>query len=96
LTITFPGGLVLSLALLSAPVWADASAEREFVISQILAREGALFVEYSVGDSGRVILLFGANEPDWRIERAVKALQSNPDIPGLTWTKMDTDFCPIR
>ena len=53
-------------------------------------------MSYSVGDSGRLTLLFGANEPDWRIEKTVQALQSHPDIPGLTWTRTETDFCPIR
>ncbi len=85
------------LALLFSPsVWAATSSQTEYTIQQILAQEGTLFVNYSIGDSGKVIMLFGINEPDWRIDKAVKALQSHPDISDLTWIKTDTDFCPIR
>lgn len=87
---------VLAPWLLTLPVWAATPAEIEYTVQQVLAREGALFVTYAVYDSGRVSLMFGRNEPDWRIERTVKALQSHPDIPGLVWTRADTDFCPIR
>lgn len=89
-------GRLLAPWLLILPAWAATPAEIEYTVQQILAREGALFVIYDVYDSGRVSLMFGVNEPGWRIEKAVKALQSHPDIPGLTWTKTDTDFCPIR
>jgi hypothetical protein len=95
-----------SALLVSLPAWAVTPAEIkhgaaplaeiEYLVQQTLAREGALFVSYSIGDSGKVILVFGANEPDWRIQKAVQALQSRPEIPGVTWIKTDTDFCPIR
>jgi len=75
---------------------AGSLAETEYLVQQTLAREGALFVSYSITDSGKVMLLFGVNEPDWRIQKAVQALQSRPEIPGVTWIKADTDFCPIR
>jgi hypothetical protein len=78
------------------PAWAATPAEIEYAVQQIMAREGALFVDYSIGGSGKVILLFGINEPDWRIEKTVKALQSHPDIKDLTWVKTDTEFCPVR
>jgi hypothetical protein len=87
---------ILSALLVSTPLWAATTAEIEYVVQKTLALEGALFVSYSIADSGRVTLLFGINEPDWRIEKTVQALQSRPDIPGLTWVKTDTDFCPIR
>ena len=84
-------------ALLFSPsLWAATPAQIEYAVQQTLSQEGALFVNYTVYDSGRVGLLFGLNEPDWRIEKTVKALQSHPDITGLTWVKTDTDFCPIR
>lgn len=82
--------------LVSLPIWAATPAEREYLVQQTLAREGALFVTYSISESGRVTLVFGTNEPDWRIQKAVQALQSRPEIPGVTWIKTDTDFCPIR
>lgn len=90
-----PAKLWLCL-FVSFPVWAATPAEIEYLVQQTLAREGALFVSYSIGDSGKVTLVFGVNEPDWRIQKAVQALQSRPDIPGVTWIKTDTDFCPIR
>ncbi len=82
--------------LASTPLWAATPAEIEYLVQQTLAREGALFVNYSIGDSGKVMLLFGVNEPDWRIQKTVQALQSRPEIPGVAWIKTDTDFCPIR
>ena len=78
------------------PLWAATPAQVEYAVQQVLASEGALFVDYHIGDKGKVIVLFGANEPDWRIEKAIKALQSHPAIQDLTWVKTDTDFCPIR
>lgn len=88
-------GFLLAL-LVSAALQAATPAEIEYTVQQLLAREGALFVSYSIGDNGKVILLFGVNEPDWRIEKAVQALQSHPDIRDLTWVKTDTEFCPVR
>ncbi len=88
--------LVMFLLALGPPIWAAQPAEVEYTVNQVLAQEGALFVNFSVGNSGNVIMLFGSNEPDWRIEKTVKALQSHPDIPGLTWVKTDTEFCSIR
>jgi hypothetical protein len=88
-------GLLLAM-LASTALRAATPAELEYTVQQILSREGALFVSYSIGDSGKVILLFGVNEPDWRIEKAVQALQSHPDIRDLSWVKTDNEFCPIR
>ena len=92
-----PSKLVLSVLLLSTPVWADKATELEYAVSQVLEQEGALFVSYDVDESGKLSVLFGANEPDWRIRKTVKALQSRPDIPpGFFWTRTDTEFCAIR
>lgn len=92
-----PNKLALSILLLSAPVWAGSNAALEYAVSQVLEREGALFVSYDIGESGKVSVLFGANEPEWRVQSTIKALQSHPDIaPGLFWTRTDTEFCAIR
>lgn len=93
-----PDKLIFSLLLLaSVNVWAGNLAELEYAVSQVLEQEGALFVTYDIDESGKVSVLFGSNEPDWRIRNTVKALQSNPDIaPGLFWVKLDTEFCAIR
>lgn len=86
----------LLIFLLSVPVFAATPAQLEYAVQQILTQEGALFVSYNIGESGKIIVLFGVNEPDWRIEKTVKALQSHPDIKDLSWIKTDTDFCPVR
>lgn len=89
--------LALSILLLSASVWAGNNAALEYAVSQVLEREGALFVSYDINASGKVSVLFGANEPEWRVKNTVKALQSHPDIgPGLFWARTDTEFCAIR
>jgi hypothetical protein len=93
-----PGKLARSLLLLFAmPAWAATPAELEYALIQILAQEGALYLTYNINDRGKVVVLFGANEPDWRVKNTVKALQSHPDIgPGLVWSKTDIEFCVIR
>ena len=87
---------VLLATLLSMPAQAATPAEIDYAVQGILAREGVRFVTYEVDETGRVHLLSGHNEPAWRIETAVEALQSHPDIAGLVWTPLDTEFCPIR
>lgn len=79
-----------------APAFAATPAEIEYAVQGVLAREGVLFVDVEVDDDGRAMLLFGSNEPAWRVEKAVKAIQSHPDIPGLVWTQLDTELCPVR
>jgi hypothetical protein len=92
-----PKIFVLSVLLFALPAWAASHAELEYAVMQVLEQEGALYVNYSIDDNGKVIMLFGANEPDWRIKNTVKALQSHPDIaPGLVWSKTDIEFCVIR
>ncbi len=90
----------LPAALLAAafvvPACAATPSEIEYAVQGVLQREGALFVDYDIGSDGRAILLFGSNEPAWRVERTIKALQSHPDIPGLVWTQLDSDLCPVR
>jgi hypothetical protein len=89
--------LIFSLLLLNAPVWADSIAELDYAVSQVLEQQGALFVSYDIDQSGRLSVLFGANEPDWRVNKTVKALQSRPDIPpGFFWARTDAEFCAIR
>lgn len=87
-------------ALLAAafivPAFATTPAEVEYAVQGVLAREGALFVDYDVGEDGRAHVLFGSNEPAWRVEKSVKALQSHPGIPGLVWTQLDSELCPVR
>ena len=89
--------LALVLLLFCAPAWAGKTAELEQAVGQILEREGALFVDYEIAENGQISVLFGANEPEWRMRNTVKALQSHPDIAGrLFWSRLDTEFCAIR
>lgn len=89
--------LAFALLLLSTSVWAGKTDELEYAVGQILAREGALFVEYDIAQNDKVTVLFGANEPEWRMRNTVKALQSHPDIAArLFWSRTDAEFCAIR
>ena len=89
--------LVLSILWLYTPAWASSTGELEYAVSQILAQEGALYVSYDIAENGKVSMLFGANEPEWRVRNTVQALQSHPDIAAvLFWTRTDSEFCAIR
>ncbi len=88
--------LPLLLLVLSASGQAATPAEIEYRVQQILTLSGALFVDFDVDNDGRAHVLFGSNEPAWRVEKAVKALQSHPGIPGLVWTQLDSELCPVR
>lgn len=83
-------------ASVTAPAHAASRAEIEYTVAQVLMREGARFVSHDVGDEGQVVLVFGANEPLWRVEKTVEALQSHPDIARVIWTRLDGELCPIR
>jgi hypothetical protein len=85
------------MLLLNASAWAATPAELDLLVKQVLEQEGALFVTYNVSESGKVSVLFGKNEPDWRVQSTVKALQSHPDIaPAFFWARIDSEFCAIR
>ena len=88
--------LIALLFCLSLTAHAATPAEVEFRVQQTLTLTGALFVDYDVGEDGRAHVLFGSNEPVWRVEKSVKALQSHPGIPGLVWTQLDSELCPVR
>lgn len=86
-----------SLLMLGAPTWAGNTAVTEYAVSQVLEQEGALFVSYNIDENGKISVLFGTNEPEWRMRNTVKALQSHPDIAArLFWSRIDTEFCAIR
>jgi hypothetical protein len=87
---------LILLALLALPAVAATPAEIEYRVQQTLTLTGTLFVDFDVDEDGRAHVLFGSNEPAWRVEKAVKALQSLPGIPGLVWTQLDTELCPVR
>lgn len=88
------------VSLLSLGVYMQALAatpsEIEYQLVRLLAEQEATFLNYSIGDDGRVYLMFGRSEPDWRIEKTLKALQSHPDFRNLVWSKSDSEYCSIR
>jgi hypothetical protein len=79
-----------------ASAHAATPAQIEYAVNQVLAREDVLFVDVRLADDGSAIVLFGSNEPAWRVKKAVEALQSHPDIPGLIWSQIDATLCPVR
>ncbi len=82
--------------LLAQPVLAG-QPELDYAVNRVLEAEGALFVSRHIDENGKISVLFGANEPEWRMRNTVKALQSHPDIaPRLFWARIDTEFCAIR
>lgn len=85
-----------ALLVLSPLTQAVNPAEVDYLVQRALAAQSAMFVSYSVDDDGRAHVLFGSNEPAWRVEKTVKALQSHPGIPGLVWTQLDSELCPVR
>ena len=70
--------------------------EAEYTLTKILYEEDVVNVYYSVTDSGRVTILFGAQVPDWKIKPLLKKLEQEPAIKGVTSTKTDKEFCSIR
>jgi hypothetical protein len=90
-----------SLALLAALPFlacADELAERraEAALNRILDEEQTWTVYYSIGDSGRVTLLFGGQTPVWKVEAVVRRIHATPEITALTHAVTDTEFCPIN
>lgn len=87
---------LLILFLLAQPVLAS-QPELDYAVSRVLEAKGALFVSHHIDDNGKISVLFGANEPEWRVKNTVEALQSHPDIASrLFWARTDTEFCAIR
>lgn len=83
-------------AVFAAAAHAATPTQVEYAVGQVLAREGAVFVDVRLAEDNRAIVLFGSNEPAWRVKKAVEALQSHPDIPGLIWSQLDAELCPVR
>ena len=89
-------GLAASLLLAPARGWAGAAADAEYAAERVLVEENVLTVYFTANDAGRLTLLFGRQVADWQIDAVLKKLEQEPAIKGVTHTRVDTDYCPIR
>ena len=88
--------LAASLLLAPALAWAGAAADAEYAAERVLVEENVLTVYFTANDAGRLTLLFGRQVADWQIDAVLKKLEQEPAIKGVTHTRVDTDYCPIR
>ena len=88
----------LAALLLIAPAlaWANFAADDERAAERVLIEENVLTVYFTANDAGRLTLLFGRQVADWQIDAVLKKLEQDPAIRGVTHTRVDTDYCPIR
>jgi len=84
--------------LLLAPTlaWASPAEDAERAAERVLVEENVLTVYFTTNDEGRLTLLFGRQVADWQIDAVLKKLEKEPAIRGVTHTRVDTDYCPIR
>ncbi len=88
--------LAALLRFAPALAWASLAADAERAAERILVEENVLHVYFTANDAGRLTLLFGRQTTDWQIARVLQKLESDPAIHGITHTRVDTDYCPIR
>ncbi|MFO7543801.1 MAG: hypothetical protein R6W97_13470 [Thiobacillus sp.] len=88
----------LAALLLLAPAlaWANPAADAERAAERVLIEENVLTVYLTANDHGRLTLLFGRQVADWQIDAVLARLQKEPAIKGVTHTRIDTDYCPVR
>lgn len=88
----------LAALLLLAPAlaWADFAADAEYAAERVLVEENVLHVYFTANDQGRLTLLFGRQVAGWQIDAVLKRLENESAIKGVTHTRVDTDYCPIR
>ena len=88
---------LFALALLAPSMgWANAAADAERAAERVLVEEKVLNVYLTANDQGRLTLLFGSQVADWQIHAVLKKLEHDPAIMGVTHSRTDTDYCPIR
>ena len=88
--------LTASLLLAPALACADPATDAEHAAMRVLVEENVLSVYLTTNDQGRLTLLFGSRVSDWQIDAVLKKLEQEPAIKGVTHTRVDTDYCPIR
>lgn len=88
--------LAALLLLMPALAWANLAADAERAAERVLLEENVLTVYFTANDQGRLTLLFGRQVANWQIDAVLKKLESDPAIKGVSHTRVDTDYCPIR
>jgi hypothetical protein len=88
--------LAAPLLLAPALAWAGAAVDAEHAAERVLVEENVLTVYFTANDEGRLTLLFGRQVADWQIDAVLQKLEQEPAIKGVTHTRVDTDYCPIR
>jgi hypothetical protein len=88
--------LAAPLLLAPALAWAGLAADAERAAERVLVEENVLTVYFTANDQGRLTLLFGSQVADWEIDHVLRRLEQEPAIRGVTHTRVDTDYCPIR
>ncbi|MGK2953370.1 MAG: hypothetical protein ACSLEZ_13445 [Thiobacillus sp.] len=88
--------LIAFLLLAPALAWANLAGNAEHAAERVLLEENVLTVYFTANDQGRLTLLFGRQVADWQIEAVLKRLEQEAAIKGVTHTRVDTDYCPIR
>lgn len=85
-----------ALLLVPALAWANPAQDAERAAEHVLLQENVLHVYFTASDEGRLTILFGRQTADWQIEAVLKKFAGEPAIKGVTHTRVDTDYCPIR
>jgi hypothetical protein len=88
--------LAALLLLAPAVAWASLAAEAERAAERVLVEENVLAVYFTANDAGRLTILFGRQVGDGQIETVLKRFAQEPAIHGVTHTRVDADYCPIR
>ena len=84
------------LLLAPALAWASAAADDEYASERVLQAEEVLNVHVTANDQGRLTILFGRLVGDGQIAAVLKKLEQEPAIRGITHSRVDSDFCPVR
>jgi hypothetical protein len=82
--------------LIPALAWGGAAADAQRAAERVLIEENVLNVYVTASDEGRLTVLFGRQVADWQIAAVLQKLAKEPAIRGVTHTRVDTDYCPIR
>lgn len=82
--------------LVPALAWGGAAEDAERAAERVLLGKNVLNVHLTASDEARLTLLFGRQVADWQIDAVLKKLEKEPAIRGITHTRVDTDYCPIR
>jgi len=88
--------LAALLLLVPALAWANPAQDSERAAERVLVEENVLHVYFTANDQGRLTLLFGRQVANWQIDAVLKQLEKEAAIKGVTYTRVDTDYCPIR